>query len=119
MMMLLTAMASRWHWDSIGADAQRRAGDWQVAHVASLLGLGELALLFAQRALASAQAEGVDGWALASAHEGMARAYAALGNAEGRAQHVTAAQAALDREQDEPDRDVIASQLATVPEVSA
>jgi hypothetical protein len=116
--MLLTAMASRWHWGASGGEMQRRNGDWQVAHVASLIGLGDLALLFAQRTLTSAEAEGLDGWALASAHEGMARAHAALNNAEGRAHHITAAKAALDREPDAEDRDLIASQLATVPEVS-
>jgi hypothetical protein len=117
LLMLLSAMTSRWHWESVGGEQQRRNGDWQVAHVASLLGFGDVALRFAQRTLASAEAGHLDGWELASAHEGMARAYAALGDAEGRARHAQAAQAALDREPDAEDRDVIASQLATVPDV--
>lgn len=115
--MLLAAMASRWHWDAAGGSEQWRNGDWQVAHVASLLGFGDLALRFAERTLRSALEEGLDGWALASAHEGMARAYATLGDVEGRRRHVAEAEAALAREADEEDREVIAGQLASVPEV--
>lgn len=116
--MLLSAMTSRWHWEHVGGDEQRRTGDWQVAHVAALAGLGDLAWRFARRALASTERQQLDGWALASAHEGMARACAALGDAEGRARHMAAAQEALDREDDAADRDVIAAQLATVPEIA-
>ncbi len=74
--MVLAAATSRWHWGQVGGPEQTATGDWQVAHVACLLGLGELAALFASRNLATAEAEGWDGWRLASAHEAMARACA-------------------------------------------
>jgi hypothetical protein len=113
--MLLCAMASRWHWGRVGGVEQVATGDWQVGHAASLLGLGQLALMFAKRNLAVALDQGWDGWRLASAHEGMARAYAALGDSEGVTRHVAEAESALARETDEEDRAVIASQLATIP----
>lgn len=113
--MLLSAMASRWHWGQVGGTEQVATGDWQVGHVASLLGLGDLSLVFAARNLAIARDEGWDGWRLASAHEGVARACAVLGDAEGLASHRAEAEAALLREPDEEERALIASQLATIP----
>jgi len=118
--MLLSAMASRWHWAQIdGTTPQRAVGDWQVAHVASLLGIGDLAVMFAGRCLAVAETEGWTGWQLASALEGMARACAAIGDADGRARHVAACEAALADEPDVTERAVIAGQLATVPVVAS
>ncbi len=116
--LLLSAMTSRWHWGQAGGPEEISTGDWQVAHAASLLGLGELALLFARRNLATAEAQGWTGWRLASAHEGMARASAVAGDAEGRAAHLAAAEAALAAEPDAEERQVIAGQLATVPALS-
>ena len=116
--MLLAAATSRWHWGRVGGPEEVATGDWQVAHVASLLGHGALALRFAQRSLATAQQEGWGGWRLASAHEGMARASAAAGDAEARSLHVAAAEKALAEETADDDRTVIADQLATVPPVA-
>lgn len=115
--MLLSAMTSRWHWGRVGGPEEMTTGDWQIAHVASLLGLGDLALLFASRNLTTAEAQGWDGWRLASAHEGMARASAVRGDAIGRQRHVDAAQAALAREPDAEESMIIAEQLASVPQV--
>lgn len=114
--MLLSAMTSRWHWGQVGGPEEIATGDWQVAHAASLLGLGDVALLFARRNLAIAETEGWDGWRLASAHEGMARACAANGDAAGRSQHLAAASAALANEPDAEETQIITEQLATVPE---
>ena len=115
--LLLSAMTSRWHWSRVGGAEEVATGDWQVAHVASLLGLGDLALLFAERNLAAADLLGWTGWRLGSAHEGMARAFAACGDADGRAHHLTLANDALAAEADAGDRQVILDQLATVPEI--
>ena len=117
--MLLRAAASRWHWAQVGEAEPVATGDWQVAHVASLLGLGDLALLFAGRNLDFAGASGWDGWRLASAHEGMARAHATAGDAEQRARHLELARAALEREPDDEDRAVISGQLDAVPGATA
>jgi hypothetical protein len=115
--MLLSAAASRLHWSRAGGPEEVATGDWQVAHAASLLGLGDVALLFARRNLAVAEALGWDGWRRASAHEGMARAAAAAGDRALRQTHVRLSEEALAREPEQEERDVIAAQLATVPDV--
>ena len=38
--MLITACAAALHWDAVGTDENKVISDWQVAHVASLLGYG-------------------------------------------------------------------------------
>jgi hypothetical protein len=116
-LMLLSAATSRWHWAMVGGPEELAAGDWQVAHVACLLGFSDLALLFARRNLATAVENGWDGWRLASAHEGMARASAGAGDGSARDDHIRRAEEALAREPDEDDRKVIDGQLATVPAV--
>ncbi len=113
--MLLAATTSRWHWGHVGGPEQVATGDWLIAHVACLLGLGDLGALFASRNLSIAEAEAWDGWRLASAHEGMARACAVQGDAESRSLHVAAARAALNREPDPDERVMIEEQLSTVP----
>jgi hypothetical protein len=116
--MLLAATASRWCWSGSGGPEELSTGDWQVAHVASLLGLGDLALLFARRNLHTAESESWTGWRLASAHEGMARACATARDAAGRDRHVELARQALDDEPDAEDREAIDAQLGTVPQVT-
>jgi hypothetical protein len=114
--MLLLAAASRLHWQYAGGGTEELAtGDWQVAHVASILGHGGLALAFAKRNLEVATRAGWRGWRLGSAHEGMARAAATAGDASLRDEHVAAAHTALADEPDAEARGVVAGQLETVP----
>jgi len=115
--MLLSAAASRWHWELVGTAEQLATGDWQLAHVACLVGDGELARRFAQRNLDIAEREQWDGWRLASAHEGMARAYAVRGDRDACNRHIDAARAALEHEASAEERAVIEEQLATIPGV--
>lgn len=56
-----------------------------------------------------------DGWRLVSAHAGLARAYAVLGDYDGLSQHYADAKAAISREPDEEKRGIIASQLTSIP----
>ncbi|MDA8061161.1 MAG: hypothetical protein M0T80_01810 [Actinomycetota bacterium] len=113
--MLLSAMASRWHWGQVGGASETATGDWLISHVACLMAMGDLALRFARASLTLAESEGWDGWRLASAHEGMARACAVSGDPEGRARHLAAAGGALEREPSPEDREAISEQLSTVP----
>lgn len=114
--MLLCAAAARWHWGQAGGAERVATGDWQVGHVAALLGLGDLAQMFARRNLDAALRHEWDGWRLASAHEGMARALVVSGDGAGRDRHVGLARAALEREPDDQERAIIAGQLTSVPE---
>jgi hypothetical protein len=117
--MLATALASRLHWEGIGTDENLAAGDWLVAHVASVLGNAELSLDFANAAHERAtSADGMPDWLVASTLEGLARAHATAGHAAERDAYVARATAALSIVDDEEDRDLIESQLATVPDIA-
>jgi len=115
--MLLKAAASRYLWaDAEGGDSALAIGDWQVAHVLSLLGAADLALQFATSSLQRVLANGWSDWRLASAQEGMARAYAAIGDRENRDRYADECRALLPT-LDVEDREIIGGQLATVPQL--
>jgi len=111
------AFASRYHWGVVGGDEEHMVGDWLIAHVASLQGLGELAYRFASTALDLARAKGWDDWRLASMLEGMARACAAIEDTPGRDQYAAEARRVLATLEDSNDRELIAAQLASIPGV--
>jgi hypothetical protein len=113
--MLAATFASRYHWEKVGADENRVTGDWQIAHIASLLGYGPLAMQFARSALDMATEKGFEGWRMASCHEGMARAHACFGNDAERDRHIRTALRLLDSVDDAEERRIIESQLETVP----
>lgn len=108
------AFASRYHWGLAGGPKEKAIADWMASRCLAALGEGSLAVRFSDSALAVVSRD--EGWLVASMHEGRARAAAAAGDTAGRAEHVTLAQAALDRETDAADREAIAAQLADVPE---
>lgn len=114
-MMLVTACAAYFHWDAIGTEENRAIADWQIAHVASLLGYGDLAVAHATSALRRVQAAGLPDWLHASALEGLARAHAAAGNRAQRDAYLQRATEAATRVADAQERELIASQIATVP----
>ena len=114
---LATAMASRLHWRGIGTDENLVAGDWLVSHVASRLGHADLALDFAAAAheRVSTSSEPLPTWLVASTLEGLARAHAAAGHDEERDAYAADARRVLEAVDDDEDRDIVESQLATVP----
>jgi hypothetical protein len=113
---LLTAVfASRYHWEPIGNDENKAIGDWQIAHAASQLGLAPIALRFATAALERTQAAGRDDWLLASCYEGVARAHAIAGSPGERDRYIALARAVLDTVEDPEDRELIESQISTIP----
>jgi hypothetical protein len=113
--MLTLACASRALWDEIGGAEQIVTGDWQVAHVASLLGHASLALDFANAAYEAAATADVPTWLLASTCEGLARAHAAAGHVDETATWIENAQRLLATVDDADDRAVVEGQLATIP----
>ena len=117
--MLEAAFASRHLWDAIGGEEQRAVGDWQIAHVASLLGYADLALSRSDRALGRALRNGWTDWRLASCYEGMARANDTAGNGAQRDHWAALAREVLDGLEDDEDRDLISSQLASIPGILA
>jgi len=113
--MLQRAFTSRWHWSFVGGVEQWATGDWQIAHVASLLGYGWMAQFYARRAFAACENDGWTDWRRASMLEGMARAASAAGDQIEYAKYFELAQEAVAAIADPEDRELIASQLATVP----
>lgn len=109
------ALTSRYHWRVAGGDQQKAVADWMASRCCAALGLVELAVRFADAALAGKPADAPH-WLVASLHEGRARAAAAVGDAAGRAEHVAIAEAELAQETDEEDAVHIRTQLADVPE---
>jgi hypothetical protein len=112
--MLAAAMGSRALWQTVGEAEQHTVGDWQVAHVASVLGYADLALDFATSANETAAGAEVPLWLVASTCEGMARAHAAAGHADERDAWIARAQEILGRVDDAGDRQLIEEQLASI-----
>jgi hypothetical protein len=114
---LATAMASRLHWQGVGTDDNLAVGDWLVAHVASRLGLADLALDFAAAAheRATTSSQEMPAWLVASTLEGLARAHAVAGHQEERDAFAADARRVLEAVDDDEDREIVESQLATVP----
>jgi hypothetical protein len=113
--MLATTCASRQHWQQAGGtDENLVVADWQVAHVASLLGHGNLALAFAHAAADRAQSDGFPLWLKASVEEGLARAHASARDADGYERHAAKARALLAEVDDAEDRELIENQLASI-----
>lgn len=113
--MLHAAHASRFHWGRAGGPEQVAIGEWQCARVYSTLGRAEPALHHARRCLEIAGTADVPRWLVASAHEGLARAYAVAGSREEARAQVTAARAALAEVPDPEDRQVVEDDLAGIP----
>jgi len=112
--LLTTAFSARYHWLIAGAAEQWIVSDWMVARAAAALGNGDLSLLFARRAHSAAQEGENPDWLVASAAEGVARAYATLGDVE-EFNHWSALAARLVGAIADPeDRELIASQLAEI-----
>jgi hypothetical protein len=112
--MLISAAASRFLWDGVGGENERVIGDWQIAHVLSLLGDGEEALRFASEALRRVERNGWEDWRKASCLEGMARAHASLGHPDERDRYAALCREAFARLDDPEDREIVSSQLASI-----
>ncbi len=110
--LMTAAFSSRYHWLNAGALEQWICADWMIARAASALGDGALALRFAKRAHAAAQEGATPDWLMASTTEGVARAYATLGNVEEFNHWFSLASRLVAVIADPEDKDLIASQLA-------
>jgi hypothetical protein len=113
--MLTLSFASRWHWNEIGTAENHAIADWQVAHVASLVGESSLALSFAQNAYDAARNGDLPDWVRASTAEGLARAHACAGDRTSFQKYADEARDLCAQLDDEEDRELILGQLASIP----
>jgi hypothetical protein len=113
--MIHMAHASRYHWDNCGNDQNRTIGEWQVSRVYAELGRGEPAVFHALRAIDYANRDGVADWLPASAHEALARAYAAAGDLA--AAHVARDKALALTEEigDDEDKAIVLGDIQSLP----
>jgi hypothetical protein len=113
--MVASALASRQHWSEAGGtDQNLTVGDWQVAHVASLAGFADLATAFATAAYDRARSANLPTWLQASTAEGMARAAACASDRAGYDKYAAEARELLAQVDDDEDRKLIESQLASI-----
>ena len=110
--LLTAAFTARHHWEPIGGPEQWILSDWMVSRAAAAVGEGGLALRFAERAYGACLAEGTADWLLASAAEGVARAFAAAGDEVECAAWIGVAEGLVRRITDDDDRALVADQLS-------
>jgi len=114
--MVHMAHASRHHWAASGADAAHLArGEWQCSRVYAVLGRSEPCLHHAQRVLDLCRENGIGDFDLAFAYEALARGHALAGDAEQARAYTEEALAAAADITEEDDRELLLSDLETIP----
>jgi hypothetical protein len=115
--MLLRAAASLWHWTQ-RPDATPESlsvGFWLVSRVHAVAGCAEEAVRYGELSLAEAAKPGVAPYALAYAHEALARGHATAGRRKQAADHAALARKAADRMADEETKGALLADIATIP----
>jgi DNA-binding transcriptional MerR regulator len=115
--MVHMAHASRFHWEESGlGKAENNArGEWQVSRVYSVVGRGEPAVYHALRCLEICEANGIGDFDIAYAYEALARAHAVAGNEDEARRFAGLASGARDGIEEDDDRELFDSDLATLP----
>ena len=115
--MVSLAYASRWHWSQVEdrKPVNYSRSEWQLSRALVLAGQPEAALDHARNGLELIdQHPEIGDFDRAFAHESVARALVALGNAESAQSHLKQAQDLAERVTNEKDRIWLISQLETV-----
>ncbi|MBV9870908.1 MAG: MerR family transcriptional regulator [Frankiaceae bacterium] len=113
--MIHSAHASTVHWMHVGEPVNRARGEWQCSRVYAVLGRGEPAVFHAKKVLEICQREGIGDWDLAFAYEALARATAVAGDIEEAHRWAEQARAACTDVAEDDDREIVLSDLATLP----
>jgi hypothetical protein len=114
-MMIHAAHASRFHWGMVGDVENFVRGNWQIAHVYTLLGHTHSALYHAQCCLEQCLADQIGDFDLAYAYEAVARAQACAGNHAEAQQFYRLAAEAGDKIAEDDDRVQFKRDLAAGP----
>jgi DNA-binding transcriptional MerR regulator len=113
--MVNAAHASRYFWSAVGTSKNHAIGDWQIARVYSTLGRPEPAVVHARRCLDHAVLVEGEAWLLASAYEGLARAYAVAGDRAAALEWKEKAERRLAEVTDPDDREIVERDITTLP----
>jgi hypothetical protein len=111
--MIHSAHASRMHWELAGDSKNRAIGEWQIARVYSILRFPQSAVYHATLCLAITEQNGMRGFLMGCAHEGMARALA-LTDKQTAAVHYRKAVEILSSIDDPEDAEILRSDLASI-----
>lgn len=115
--LLLTAMASLWHWtrrEDCGP-RHRSIGWWQCSRAAVLAGHAALALHCGERCLSEAALDGGAPFYVGFGHEAVARAAAAAGDGPRRDEHLALARRQAALVEDAGERGMLEADLTTIP----
>jgi len=108
--MLILAHTSRYHWGLIGNVRSLAVGEWQISRVYADLKDAEPSLLFAKSSLELVMKNGLSDL-LASAYEGVARAYAIGHKPQLARDYLVKARKELESIKDEEDKKIYAGQI--------
>jgi hypothetical protein len=113
--MVHAAHASRHHWGKVGLPDNLAVGEWQISRVYAVLGRAEPALHHAERSLAICEEHGRGDVALAYAYEALARAHGLAGRWDDVERYRAFAEEAGVAIEEDEDRELLRSDLATLP----
>ena len=107
--LLYGAIASTYHWMEAGTVANQARGEYLIAHAALAVGRDDVALHHARRCLELVESDPGDmaDWDLPFAHEALARALLATGDADAAAVHLAHAESLVAQVADPEDRAVV------------
>lgn len=113
--MLHMAHASRHHWGQVGKAENLARAEWQCSRVYAVLRRPEPCLHHAQRVLDICTEQNIGGFDLAFAYEALARGHAINGDLEQARTFTEQALAAAEDIAEDDDRDLLRSDLETIP----
>ena len=112
-LMIHSAHASRYHWQSVGDSSNKAIGEWQISRVYSLLNLHNPALYHASLCLDICETHSLSPFSKGFAHEAMARALSSNDKASAKFHHQAASELAI-LVQDAEERNILESDLRSI-----
>jgi hypothetical protein len=113
--MIDAAHASRFFWQEVGTPVNHARGEWQISRAYATVGRAEPALHHARRCLEICEEHAIGGFDLAYAYEALARAHDVAGDRDTAVDYAERAFESAGRVTDEEDRELLLSDLATLP----
>jgi DNA-binding transcriptional MerR regulator len=113
--MVDAAHASRFFWEEVGESVNHVRGEWQISRAYATIGRREPALYHGHRCLELCEEHGIGDFDLAYAYEALARAYGVAGETETASHYAKRAYEAAEQVADEEDRELVLSDLKTLP----
>jgi len=114
-LMIHMVHASAYHWLQVGQPENFARSHWLCSRVYSVLGRPEAALYHAKLVLEICQRHGIGDFDLAYAYEALARGHAVAGDQAESGRWLAQARAAAPDIAEEDDRELLLSDLATIP----